>query len=82
MVKTRHLREVVVLGVDADEVDGTQVEAVVHVQADLLEPPVPLGHRKPVLVVSEVPRIGGQFLNFWLTVHFSQKKSWFRTLDH
>ena len=82
MVKTRHLQEVVVLGVDADEVDGTQVEAVVHVQADLLEPPVPLGHRKPVLVVSEVPRIGSQFLNSWLTVHFFQKKSWFRTLDH
>ena len=53
-----HLQEVVELRVDADKVDGADVEAVEHVQADLVKSAATFRHWEPVLVMSEISKNG------------------------
>jgi len=49
-----YLHEVIVFGVDADEVNGTDIEAVKHVQSDFREFSGSFRHREPVFVMAEI----------------------------
>ena len=49
-----NLHEVVVFSVDADEVNRSEVEAVEHVQSDLLEISGSFRHCEPVFVMTEI----------------------------
>jgi hypothetical protein len=49
-----YLHEVIVFGVDADEVNGTDIEAVKHVKSDFREFSGSFRHREPVFVMAEI----------------------------